>query len=170
MSFWRGVIPGRLLRRLADAGCRREGSRYPFPMPNGRGPDDAEDGPPRLSLWQRVLLALPSLRRDGDKAPAHRAPAQRRGEAGRAQRRRQGQGGGRADDDRGARGGRGPPTTRNGSSGCCWRRWPPPSASSSATSRSPGPGGPPEATARSTQHHNLSTYDELELILLVWPS
>ena len=38
-------------------------------MPDSRGPDDIEDGPPRLSLWHRVLLALPSLRRDGDKGP-----------------------------------------------------------------------------------------------------
>jgi hypothetical protein len=38
-------------------------------MPDGRGSDDREDGPPRLSLWHRVLLALPSLRRDGDKGP-----------------------------------------------------------------------------------------------------
>jgi hypothetical protein len=38
-------------------------------MPDGRGPDDREDGPPPLSLWHRVLLSLPSLRRDQDKAP-----------------------------------------------------------------------------------------------------
>ncbi len=39
-------------------------------MPGGRDPDDAEGGaPPRLSLRHRLLLSLPHLRRDPDKAP-----------------------------------------------------------------------------------------------------
>lgn len=38
-------------------------------MPGSRGPDDVEGAPPPLSLWQRVLLALPRLRHDGQKAP-----------------------------------------------------------------------------------------------------
>jgi len=42
--------------------------RYPFPMPGG--PDDSAGGAPtQLSLWQRMLLALPRLGRDPDKAP-----------------------------------------------------------------------------------------------------
>jgi len=38
-------------------------------MPGGRDPDDSEGAPPRLSLWHRVLLALPRLRRDEGRAP-----------------------------------------------------------------------------------------------------
>src|SRR5580704_9711497 len=38
-------------------------------MPAGRQPDDGEDGPRRLSLSQRFLLALPRLRHDGEKTP-----------------------------------------------------------------------------------------------------
>ena len=38
-------------------------------MPEGRHPDDAEGGSPRLSVWQRVLLVLPRLRHDRDRAP-----------------------------------------------------------------------------------------------------
>jgi hypothetical protein len=39
-------------------------------MLGGRNPDDAGGGaPPRLSLWHRLLLSLPHLRHDSDKAP-----------------------------------------------------------------------------------------------------
>jgi hypothetical protein len=39
-------------------------------MPGGRDPDRSEGDPsPRLSLGHRLLLALPRLRRDGDRAP-----------------------------------------------------------------------------------------------------
>ena len=45
-------------------------ARYPFLVPGGRGPDDLSAGaPPRLSLWQRLLLVLPRLKRDQEKAP-----------------------------------------------------------------------------------------------------
>jgi hypothetical protein len=48
----------------------RDEARYPFSMPGGRGPDDASAGaPPRLSLWQRLLLVLPRLKHDREKAP-----------------------------------------------------------------------------------------------------
>jgi hypothetical protein len=39
-------------------------------MPGGRGPDDSSAGaPPQLSLWQRLLLVLPRLKHDREKAP-----------------------------------------------------------------------------------------------------
>jgi len=38
-------------------------------MPAARESDDSEGAPPKLSLFQRMLLALPRLRRDGGKAP-----------------------------------------------------------------------------------------------------
>jgi hypothetical protein len=38
-------------------------------MPSGSDPVHPDDLPPRLSLSQRILLALPRLRRDGAKAP-----------------------------------------------------------------------------------------------------
>jgi hypothetical protein len=38
-------------------------------MPGGRSPDDSEGTPPPLSLWQRVLLALPRLKHDGARTP-----------------------------------------------------------------------------------------------------
>jgi hypothetical protein len=38
-------------------------------MPGSRGPDDVEGAPPQLSLWQRVLLALPRLHHDGERVP-----------------------------------------------------------------------------------------------------
>lgn len=38
-------------------------------MPGGREDDDLGGAPPRLSLRHRLLLALPHLRRDPDKAP-----------------------------------------------------------------------------------------------------
>jgi hypothetical protein len=38
-------------------------------MPSGRPPTDAAGVPPELSLWQRLLLALPRLGRNADKGP-----------------------------------------------------------------------------------------------------
>lgn len=38
-------------------------------MPGGRDDDDVGGAPPRLSLWHRLLLSLPRLHRDRDKAP-----------------------------------------------------------------------------------------------------
>jgi hypothetical protein len=38
-------------------------------MPSGRHFDDSEGVPPQLSLWQRLLTALPRLRHDGPKTP-----------------------------------------------------------------------------------------------------
>jgi hypothetical protein len=38
-------------------------------MPAGRESDDSEGAAPKLSLTQRLLLALPRLKRDGGKAP-----------------------------------------------------------------------------------------------------
>jgi hypothetical protein len=38
-------------------------------VPGGRNPDDSEGVPPALSLSQRLLLALPRLRRNADKGP-----------------------------------------------------------------------------------------------------
>jgi hypothetical protein len=38
-------------------------------MPGGRDPDDSEGLPPKLSLAQRLILALPRVGRGGDKAP-----------------------------------------------------------------------------------------------------
>jgi hypothetical protein len=39
-------------------------------MPGGRATDDSQGGAhPRLSIWQRMLVALPKLRHEGPKAP-----------------------------------------------------------------------------------------------------
>jgi len=55
-----------VLAHAASLGGDRE--RYPFAMPGG--PDDSAGGAPtKLSLWQRMLLALPHMRRDAGKAP-----------------------------------------------------------------------------------------------------
>jgi hypothetical protein len=44
-------------------------ARYPFPMPTGRDDDDFGGDAPRMSLRHRLLLALPHLSRDPEKAP-----------------------------------------------------------------------------------------------------
>jgi hypothetical protein len=44
-------------------------ARYPFSMPAARESDDSGGVPPKLSLSQRLLLALPRLRRDADRPP-----------------------------------------------------------------------------------------------------
>jgi hypothetical protein len=54
---------------VGPASWNGDQARYPFLMPAGRASDDSEGIPPKLSLWQRTLLALPRMKHVGKEAP-----------------------------------------------------------------------------------------------------